>query len=334
MSLKYFFLFLIFIQPLRGENRWEPTEFVWNLGLASLCDEGLDKDPIAYFQGSIGTPRFDIDESSQVVWTRACFMKLFCSEVLPKLKKPIVLVIGDGDLSFPSQSISPFEMCQLIENKNILHIFAQNCDYRGESSKVSRFPIGIDFHTIAFKNLNIWDEKSTSKEQEAVLKGILSTLKPTDQRKLGAFVDFQLNDTMRSGDNQRYLEFGEDRTSIFNRIGCLKMIDYPECPMKRRELWQKKGEYAFSISPIGNGLDCHRTWEDLVLGCIVIVKTSPLDPLYEGLPVVIVTDWDEITEENMKKWLEQYKDAFTNPKYREKLTNTYWINKVRDELRK
>jgi len=47
--------------------------------------------------------------------------------------------------------------------------------------------------------------------------------------------------------------------------------------LQRHDLWKKKTTYAFSVSPHGNGLDCYRTWEDLVLGCIVIVKTSVLD---------------------------------------------------------
>ncbi len=101
--------------------------------------------------------------------------------------------------------------------------------------------------------------------------------------------------------------------------------------LRRTELWKKKGGYAFSISPHGNGLDCHRTWEDLALGCIVIVKTSPLDPLYEGLPVVIVDDWNEITKENLYSWLSIYYDAHTNPEYRQRLTNKYWQQKILDK---
>ena len=45
------------------------------------------------------------------------------------------------------------------------------------------------------------------------------------------------------------------------------------------------------MSPQGNGLDCHRTWEALILKTIPIVRTSSLDPLYEGLPVVVVHEW-------------------------------------------
>lgn len=115
---------------------------------------------------------------------------------------------------------------------------------------------------------------------------------------------------------------------IFHRLLTKGVIDYSSW-MSRSSLWKTKGQYAFSISPHGNGLDCHRTWEDLILGCIVIVKTSPLDSLYEGLPVVIVRDWEEINEENLNIWFEQYKDAFTNPVYRSKLTHNYWLDQIR-----
>lgn len=164
-------------------------------------------------------------------------------------------------------------------------------------------------------------------EQEFQLKQILQTFAPTHLRKTRAFVDFQLSDSMRGGDHKRYLQFGEDRTTIFHRLLPTGLIDHGSWK-KRSELWKIKGQYAFSISPHGNGLDCHRTWEDLTLGCIVIVKTSSLDSLYEGLPVVIVQDWSEVTLENMKKWQQLYQDAFTNPTYREKLTHRYWMEKI------
>ncbi len=163
-------------------------------------------------------------------------------------------------------------------------------------------------------------------QQEAFLLQHLQSALPTNQRKCRAFVDFQHSDTMH-GDFKRFLQFGEDRTSIFHVILSSNVIDHDQW-MPRGQLWETKLNYAFSISPHGNGLDCHRTWEDLALGCIVIVKTSPLDPLYEGLPVIIVQDWNEVNEENFEKWIVQYGDAFTNPAYREKLTNRYWMSKL------
>ena len=83
------------------------------------------------------------------------------------------------------------------------------------------------------------------------------------------------------------------------------------------------------VSPHGNGLDCHRTWESLVLGNIVIVKRSSLDPLYEGLPVVIVDDWQQITRDNLKVWHAAHSSAFDEPAVQEKLTNAYWVLRMR-----
>jgi hypothetical protein len=54
-----------------------------------------------------------------------------------------------------------------------------------------------------------------------------------------------------------------------------------------------------------------------------------MDRLFEGLPVVIIKDWSEINEQNFSKWLEQYGDALENPAYREKITLSYWMEKIR-----
>ena len=44
--------------------------------------------------------------------------------------------------------------------------------------------------------------------------------------------------------------------------------------MQRRFVWETTAQFAFVASPPGNGFDCHRTWEALILGCIVIVQNS------------------------------------------------------------
>lgn len=313
---------------------WEQTHYVWDFGLISATDKGLNKDPRQYFiqEHTFEASAYQNLKTNDVVWLRCRFIPQFYEQILPALSEPIVLVISDGDESFPSDC-GMRNIESLLDNPYIKHVFAQNCDHKGPSSKVTHWPIGMDFHTIAYKGTRGgWGEMGSPCQQEQRLMNIIQTLKPTSQRIKKAFVDFQHADTMRA-EHKRYLQFGEDRTTIFNRLLLTGLIDHAGW-MRRSLLWAKKGEYAFSISPHGNGLDCHRTWEDMVLGCIVIVKTSPLDPLYEGLPVVIVKDWSEITSENLDKWLVQYGDAFTNPAYREKLTNTYWMSKIRAEQSK
>lgn len=309
---------------------WESSEWIWDLALIQACDKGLHQTAEEYFkQDAFDEKAYAHIAKNDVVWVKSQFVKKFYKKVLPNVKNPFTLVISDGDESFPSNSGLGKHVDEFINHPLITHIFAQNCDYRGSSPKISHLPIGLDFHTLAYKPPgHRWGKSASPAEQEASLRALLQTLKPTHLRKKRAFVDFQHSNTM-SASFHREREFGENRTTIFNRLKPTGLIDYTDNRIPRAELWKTKGEYAFSISPPGNGLDCHRTWEDLVLGCIVIVKTSPLDPLYEGLPVVIVKDWSEVTEANLTKWLEQYKDAFTNPTYRTKLTNAYWLGKIR-----
>ena len=96
--------------------------------------------------------------------------------------------------------------------------------------------------------------------------------------------------------------------------------------LPRTKLWRARGEYAFVLSPHGMGLDCHRTWEALALGHIVLVPSSALDPLYAGLPVAILRSWSDITPENLRKWLLQYRERKGVP---EKLTTSFWIERMR-----
>ena len=55
------------------------------------------------------------------------------------------------------------------------------------------------------------------------------------------------------------------------------------------------------LSPHGHGLDCHRTWEILLLGSFPVVASSTLNSMYDGLPVVIVNRWEDISYELLLK---------------------------------
>jgi hypothetical protein len=324
--------FLIFLNTLSADviKEWEYTKWIWNFAIITSCDVGMNLTPTSYFsKDPIFNPNaYKKIRDGNLVWVRCSDIPSFNQQVLPRIKRRFVLVITDGDESFPSDINRHLNIEDFISSPKIIHIFAQNFDYAGPSKKVSHLPIGLDLHSIAYKPFKIWGEEGSPSEQESTLNDLLQKFLPTHLRIKKAFIDFQHSDSIRHGNFQRHLQLGEDRTAIFNRLVTTSLIDYSGI-MRRSELWRTKGQYAFSISPHGNGLDCHRTWEDLILGCIVIVKTSPLDSMYKGLPVVIVNDWSEITSENMDRWLAQYGDAFTNPVYRKKLTNAYWLSKMR-----
>lgn len=318
--------FIFYFCPLQASmEEMKNVHFVWGFGFLAYCNKGLPKTfPYDFDPKDFSIERYKNIQKGDLVWISVHNVHIFTQKILPYLKNPCILLISQTDASFPSEvlltNIEPF-----LKDPNIYHVFVQNCDLSYFHPKVTYIPIGIDFHSAAYKSKKTWGESGPPCEQESVLVKILQKLSPTYLRKKRAFVDFQHNDTLK-GPRKRYLQFGgEGRIDIFNKIKKQNVCDYDK-KMPRAELWKRKGYYAFSISPPGNGLDCHRTWEDLILGCIVIVRHSSIDPLFENLPVVKISSWLEITQKNMEKWIQLYPDVFTNPTYRKKLTQKYWTD--------
>ncbi len=63
---------------------------------------------------------------------------------------------------------------------------------------------------------------------------------------------------------------------------------------------------AFEISPMGNGVDCYRHYEALLLQTIPIVFDSYLNDTFRKLPVVIIRRPQDITEELLRKAFRLY----------------------------
>ena len=80
--------------------------------------------------------------------------------------------------------------------------------------------------------------------------------------------------------------------------------------------------YKFAISPEGNGIDCHRTWECLYLGVIPIVKKSIPMSFFCELPILVIDDFNIITHNYLN---EIYDKNFNKKKFNlEKLNIDYW----------
>jgi hypothetical protein len=73
-------------------------------------------------------------------------------------------------------------------------------------------------------------------------------------------------------------------------------------------------KYKWCICPEGNGVDTHRLWEAMYLGCVPIVLKSPfIDTLmhYTGgeLPIYVVDAWSDLTNLNFPNFVQ---DKFMN----------------------
>jgi hypothetical protein len=52
----------------------------------------------------------------------------------------------------------------------------------------------------------------------------------------------------------------------------------------------------FCISPNGNGIDCHRTWEALYLRTIPVVTRSIVTEEHSDMPMIVLDDWGDFSQ--------------------------------------
>jgi hypothetical protein len=83
--------------------------------------------------------------------------------------------------------------------------------------------------------------------------------------------------------------------------------------------------YKFCVSPPGRGIDCHRTWESLMVGTIPICLSSTLNPIYTDLPVLIVDDYSIIDTEYLE---DQYQKMIQKKYDFSKIYCDYWKDRI------
>lgn len=286
------------------EPNEKDCEYVSSRGILKSCDIHNENpisssdylDPLIYSNIPAGS----------VVYVCTEAIPKFIETYLPMAKGPVVVVSGDSDLSFSGDSA-------ILDNSKILHWFAQNCT--GKHPKLSPIPIGLDYHTVANQD-HIWSKKTSPKEQEEQIKELASIEADISRRDHRAYGNFLLNIT-RGNRIQAYSQIPQD------------LVIYERGFVVREITWWKQASAAFTVSPHGNGLDCHRTWETLILGGVPIVESSVLDCLYEGLPVLIVKNWSDITESLLENTLQEFK---TKQFELERLKLNYWMAKIKAKL--
>jgi hypothetical protein len=252
-----------------------------------------------------------VENCSVYVCTSAIpeFIKIFNMNLI---KVKFILVSGDADESCPDDIIDIIgeeEFINFIENDLIIGWFAQNCVK--EHPKLYKIPIGLDYHS------KIGGSYKQPIENEKMMIEIKNKSLPFNDREIKCYSNFHFAiDTAR---------FGYDRKDAIEQIP-KELMYYERKRVNRKISFENQIKYAFVVSPHGNGLDCHRTWEALGIGCIPIVKTSPVDSLYEDLPVLIVKNWSDINKELLEKTIIEFKNKNFNY---DKLLLKYWTDKIK-----
>ncbi len=93
------------------------------------------------------------------------------------------------------------------------------------------------------------------------------------------------------------------------------------------------GNSKFVLSPPGNGIDCYRTWESLIMGAIPIVLNTSIWQLYVDMPVMIVNDWyRDVTIDSLTAVQILYNQVINRQRLmmanRPKIWAKYWIDAI------
>ena len=270
-------------------------------------------------------------------------MFLFQVEIQPLLhavNKPYVIITCMDDPTFPEKVVGSF-FNTVIENgkpkpefKLFRQWFTTNCSVRdidgvapaSALAKISPIPYGVDYWTLEMRQTWANTPMAAACTQDRELSQLRNSIVHFSKRYNASsgeipkiYINFQFN-VNGNGCFERLLAFNSiprDLTNIERRR------------VNRYETWGAYTQNVFVASPRGNGLDTIRTWEALMLGCIVIVRRLPdapvIEELYADLPVVIIDKWSDITRDFLTRILSEY--SRRTFRY-EKLTMQYWINRI------
>jgi hypothetical protein len=242
-------------------------------------------------------------------------LSFFVKIILPKICNTFTLVSGDSDMQVPKEALTNEDTKCLINNKYLIQWFPQNTQIQ-DHPKIIQLPIGLDYHTISTNFNHCWKtdgENSDPQSQENLLINIKNNSLPFFERIPKIYVNF-------SASNNR---FGQ-RKDAFSKIHA-ELLIINQTFTKRTENWNNTVKYTFVLSPFGMGMDCHRTWEALCLGSIPIICAPNFTKLFEDLPVLIVTDFSQISPKLLQDTISDFKNRTFNY---DKLTLKYWTNKI------
>lgn len=249
------------------EGRPHSLPFVSGDGFRCMCDFRFDETT-----GGVIQPAIKGRQSRTVlVFVKGDMVSKWLAEWHPRIA-PHVSTHGYIMLTHNSDASPPFDgLAQVFASASHLKlVFAQNVPplIPPLALRIRPLPIGLE-------NLR-WKKQFPGAYAECG-KG-----KVWDERTTKVLINFNPNTPER----KLVVDALKDRP--FVSVAAQKFGSHAE-------YLEQLGDSQFVISPPGGGLDCHRTWEALICGCIPLVREGVLtNETYSGLPVFSVKKWDDV----------------------------------------
>lgn len=230
-------------------------------------------------------------ESGNTVFVKTDYLEEFFTKIHPWISCRYILVTHNSDYHVPGN------FGHFLDDEKIIAWFGQNVD-ECNHPKMIPIPIGAANRRWGHGNIAIF------KQMQALL--------PNMSKNILLYMNFTPS---------TYMSERPQVAAMFRNKPYCVVSGTKEMTAYLTDL----GQSMFVLSPRGNGQDCHRTWEALMMGAYPIVRTSYLDSMYDDLPVVIIKDWEEIDEQFLQ---EKYEEFQSRSFQMEKVYLDYWLKKI------
>jgi hypothetical protein len=304
------------------KNSIKNTHFVSSRGILHSCDVKPDSPvsgsaDISYLDNLASTWKSlqaDFAENKRLkpptsIYVCTDALPHFCMEVLPKINWKFNLVSGDSDTAV-SPEVQSDSFLSILSSPHLNSWFTQN--KKMSFDRLFSLPIGLDFHTLWSDPLAFGSGPLLPSSQESQLRAVFCNSPPLSNRTINMYCNWHFQ--LKRG----------DRFECFHKID-KNLCHFEEQPCNRYQTWINQSHYAFVLSPEGGGMDCHRTWEALALGCIPIVKRNAFSDLFQNLPVLIVDDWGDIDLEMLINFHARHQNSHF---HMQELTMRHWVDRI------
>jgi hypothetical protein len=213
-------------------------------------------------------------KDGDIVFVKSDMLIDFFENIHPKIKSKYKLISHNSDENVTEK------YAKYIDEK-IIHWFAQNLMFENEKTTV--IPIGIEnkyFHQHGVVSFFKKQENDSEK-----INKILFGFNPNTNPEIR---------------NKALLELNNSR-----------LAEGIKKPLESKDYMQLLSKYKYVASPPGNGIDCIRTWEAIILGTVpVCLNNKNTELLLKlGSPVISLENYDiqdiSILEENYSKLKDQ-----------------------------
>jgi hypothetical protein len=239
--------------------------------------------------------------TGDIVFVKGDWISSFFRDIHPFITHKYILVTHNSDDSAPGK------YSNYLESSMLVRWFGNNNNLNSHHLKMHPIPLGLAN--------NYWNHGK--------IVTFLSHLPPPNllvERPILLFIAFRTESNPTRGPILKLLE------DKFKNESPVKFASDMDHDSYVRTLTESK----FVASPEGNGIDCHRTWESIAMGAIPIVTKSTLHSLYDGMPVLIISDWNELTIGLMQSFFSKYRYLSVRDRrlHRRKVMAKYWFKEL------